>query len=63
MKAGITVIDCEARESAQTTPDNLKSSISWQQHRQEIIQFVHLWHWKSPFLKKGLENFSAACCE
>jgi len=51
-----SVIDCEARKSAQTAADNLKSGIAWQQHRQEIVQLVNLWHRKPPLLQKGLEK-------
>ena len=56
VKAGITVIDGEARKPAQATAYSLKSGIAWQQHRQEIIQFVKLRYRKSPFLQKSLEK-------
>ena len=56
VEAGITVIDCETRETTKSTANNLKSGIQWQQHRQKIIQFVNLWNRKSPFLQKGLEK-------
>jgi len=55
VKAGITVIDCEARQAAQTTADDLKRGIARHQHRQKIIQFVNPWYGKSPYLQKGLE--------